>query len=85
MWVALENNIIHPGQSSRKTNFAGAILDEDMGKLLGYKQLVPNPKYKDAWQHTFGNEIGQLTQGKPARAPGTNTIFLIHKHQIPQT
>jgi len=31
----------------------------------------------------FGDEIGRLAQGLPGRVDGTNTIFFIHKHEVP--
>jgi hypothetical protein len=33
------------------------------GKLLEYKQLIANPKTQAKWTHSYGNEIGCLTQG----------------------
>ena len=46
-------------------DFAGAIVDEDMGALLEYKQLSKHPQYRQAWQHSYGNEISRLAQGMP--------------------
>ena len=63
--------------------FSGGILDKETGKLLEYKHLVNNPKYKEAWRQSFGNEIGWLAQGMPNRVEGTDIAFFIHKNQIP--
>ena len=70
-------------QALRK--FAGAILGEETRKLLEYKQLVNHPKYKEALQHTFGNEISQLAQGLPNMVQGTDTIFLSTNTNYQQT
>ena len=47
----------------------------DNGELLEYKHLIANPKTRAIWSHSYGNEIGRLTQGMPGRNTGTNTIF----------
>ena len=60
-----------------------AVMDEETGDLLEYRQLRANPKYKATWGKSFGNEIGRLAQGMPGRVEGTNTIFFIHKKQVP--
>ena len=67
------------------TDFAQAVLDEDTGELLEYRQLIKNPKYEADWKHSFGNEIGRLAQGMPGGlAKGTNTLFFIHRKEIPK-
>ena len=38
--------------------FAGAVMDDDTGDMLEYRQLVKNPKYRDTWSKAFGKEIG---------------------------
>ena len=64
------------------TDYAGAVLDKS-GELLEYRHLIKRPEYKEAWGHSFGNEIGRLAQGMPGRNKGTNTLFFIHKHEVP--
>jgi len=67
------------------TDFAQAVLDEDTGELLEYRQLIRNPKYENDWKYSFGNEIGRLAQGMPGgRAQGTNTLFFINRREIPR-
>jgi hypothetical protein len=34
--------------------------------------------------HLSANEFGQLAQGVGNRIKGTNTIFFVYKHQVPQ-
>ena len=64
------------------TDYAGAVLNKS-GELLEYRHLIKRPEYKQAWGHSFGNEIGQLAQGMSGRNKGTNTLFFIHKHKVP--
>jgi len=64
-------------------DFAAAVLDDETGELLEYRHLIKRPKYREAWKHSFGNEIGRLAQGMPGRNTGTDTLFFIHKHEIP--
>jgi hypothetical protein len=55
---------------------ANAVLGKK-GKLLEYRHLIPNPKTRQTWTHSYGNELGRLAQGMPGRAKGTDTIFFI--------
>jgi hypothetical protein len=55
----------------------------DDGKILEYKHLIKNPKTRAVWQRAFGNKLRRLAQGMPGRVEGTNTIFFIHKSEIP--
>jgi hypothetical protein len=63
--------------------YANEIFDEESGKLMKYRQLITHPKYKEVWFHSSSNEFGRLAQGVGGRIQGTNTIFFIHKHQVP--
>ncbi len=79
-----------PGQSIAervaqwRREFASPVLDQDTGKMLEYRQLLRDPKYKAIWSKAGVNEIGRLAQGVGKRIDGTNTIFFVHKHEIPQ-
>ncbi len=64
--------------------FAGEIFDEETGELLTYRKLIAHPKYHEVWSHSSANEFQRLAQGVRGRIKGTDTIFFIHKHQIPQ-
>ena len=57
--------------------WAQAVLDDDTGDLLEYRQLIKNPKYKEVWSNSFAKEIRRL-------ADTTKTIAFVSKHQIPQ-
>ena len=60
-----------------------AALNEEIGELMEYRHLIGNPKYREFWKNSYGNELGRLTQGVPGRVEGTNTIFFIHKKDVP--
>ena len=64
-------------------DIAAAVMDEDTGELLEYRQLMKHTKYKRVWGRAFGNEIGRLAQGMPGRVEGTNTFFFIPYSAIP--
>jgi hypothetical protein len=51
---------------------------------LEYCHLIANQTTRSAWQHSYGNEIGWLAQGKPGRNTSTNTIIFIKTNQVPQ-
>ncbi|MDH5650207.1 MAG: hypothetical protein OEY67_11205, partial [Gammaproteobacteria bacterium] len=65
------------------TDVANAVLDEETGKMLNYRDLLRHPKYKEDWSKSSANEFGRLAQGVGGRVEGTETIFFIHKHQVP--
>ena len=57
--------------------WAQAVLDNDTGDLLEYRQLVKIPKYKEVWSQSFAKAIRRL-------ADTTKTIRFVNKHQILQ-
>ena len=63
--------------------FAGAVIDEDIGKALKYRDLIKKDKYRDIWSTSLENELGILVQGI-RNVKGTNTIFFIPKSEIPK-
>ena len=46
--------------------------------------MLRDPKQKEIWTKAGANEFGRLAQGVGGRIDGTNTIYFIHKHDIPQ-
>jgi hypothetical protein len=70
-------------QNNAKQFVVHAVLDEESGKILEYRQLIKHPKYADTWTTSYANELGRLTQGI-RDIPGTNTMRFIHKKDIPQ-
>ena len=58
-------------------------MDAETGKLLIYRQLCQNPKYKKGWGISSANEFGRLASGVSSRIKCTNTIKFVHKHEVP--
>eukprot|EP00804_Cyclotella_cryptica_P025455 CCRYP_017202-RA/>CCRYP_017202-RA protein AED:0.33 eAED:0.21 QI:0/0/0/1/1/1/3/0/788 len=77
--MTTDNNNKHPRP---QLFLIHTVLNEESGKILEYRQLVKHPKYKEVWTKSYANELGRLTQGI-RDIPGTNTMFFIHKHEIP--
>ena len=64
---------------------AMAVMDAEMGKLLNYKQLMRNPKYKKKWGISSENEYGRLANEVGGRTKNpTNTIKFIRKDEVPK-
>jgi hypothetical protein len=61
------------------------VMDKDTGRLLNYRQLIRNLKYKKAWNLLAGNKFGCLAQGVGNHIKGTNTIKFIHKRKVPKS
>ena len=63
-----------------------AVMDEDTGRMLNYKQLMRDPKYKKHWSTSSANEFGRLANGVDGRIKNpTNTIKFIIKKDIPSS
>jgi hypothetical protein len=63
---------------------AYAVTDEATGEQLEYHHLLKHPKYRDIWLVSAANEFGRLAQGIGGWVAGTDTMFFIQKHQVPQ-
>lgn len=61
-----------------------AVLNKETGEMMEYRHLMADPKLKSLWQAKYGKELGRLAQGLPGVVEGTNTIFFIHKNEIPK-
>jgi len=57
---------------------------DDNGDMLEYRHLMKRPEYKEQWSTSYANEIGRLAQGIKGRVTGTNTMFFIHKGEVPK-
>jgi alpha-amylase/alpha-mannosidase (GH57 family) len=68
----------------KQVHHALAVLDEETGKQLTYRQLLQHPKYKKEWSRSAEDEFGRLAQGVGNRIKGTDTIHFIHEHEIPK-
>jgi hypothetical protein len=74
---------VHNGLDIPDDHIAFAVIDETTGKALEYKDLINIQEHKELWTTSYANELGRLTQGI-RDIPGTNTMFFIHKNDIPQ-
>jgi len=54
-----------------KVHQALAVMDQQTGRLLNYRQLLRDPKYKKGWDISAANESRQLAQGVGSRIKGT--------------
>ena len=63
--------------------FAGAIVDEETGQAMEYRDLIKHPKHKNTWEISLANELGRLAQGI-REVKGTNTILFLPKSEIPK-
>ena len=64
---------------------AMAVMDASTGKMLNYRQLRRDPKYKIQWDKSAANEFGRLAGGVGNRVKGTKTIEFIRKCDVPQS
>jgi hypothetical protein len=79
----------HPQDPSNypKIN-ANAVIHETTGQAMNYRVLSTGPD-RTLWLRSMANDLGQLAQGVGKQRPtnqriaGTNTIFFIHKHEVP--
>ena len=65
-----------------KEGFAGAIVDNEIGKSLEFWHLIKMDKYRNIWMKSFANELGWLAEGI-RDVPGTNTIDFITNSGVP--
>ena len=59
------------------------VLNKDTGELMEYRHLIGDPKYREIWVQSYGNELGRLAQGMGGRIKGKNTILFIPKEDLP--
>ena len=60
-----------------------AVMYADTGKMMNYRHLMQNKKYKVVWSRASANKFGRLAQGVGGRLKGTNTIIFIRKEDVP--
>jgi hypothetical protein len=74
----------HLRRTTRTSERAQLIHDEETNTYLNYRQLMRHPKYNDTWSKSSANEFGRLTNGlKDGRVKGTNTMHFIRKEDVP--
>ena len=60
------------------------VMDAETGKLLNYKQLMRDTKYKKRLSTSSENEFGRLANGVGRRIKNpTNTIKFVKKKDVP--
>ena len=60
-----------------------AVLNEETGEIIEYRQVIKNPKYRKLYEKSFSKEIGRLAQGMPGQAEGTGKNIFIDKANVP--
>ena len=70
----------------REVEQALAVMDQQTGKLLNYRQLRRDPKHKQDWSLSSANEFGRLANGIGGRIKNpTNTIKFLRREQVPES
>ena len=90
--VAVTNCCVAPQKAAARTfplqvfqHMANAVLDQETGEMLEYRQLIKHSRLKDTWNYSAANEYGRLAQGIGGRIKNpTNTIVFIRKEQVPK-
>jgi hypothetical protein len=83
------NNSFVPDQQDYKYR-ACAVIDEETGKSMEYRDLLKDPKHCETWSRAAANEFGRLFNGVgknedgTQRLKGTNTCHWIKKSQVPK-
>ena len=89
-----KENKKHKGQASKvekalarlgnDVHQALAFMNTDTGKLLNYRQLTRNPKYKKNRSTSSAKKIGRLANGVGGQIKNpTSTIIFIRRKDIP--
>ena len=61
-----------------------AVTDTDTGKIISYRQLMRNPKFKKNWSTSSANKFRRLANGVGGRIKNTTTkIAFITRKDIP--
>ena len=63
--------------------FVEAIIEDETGKALEYRDLIKINTYRDTWSKSLANEIRQLYQ-IIQDIVYTNTMFFVRKAEIPK-
>ena len=74
----------HIQRLENKVHQAMVVIDTDTGKLLNYRQLMRNLKYKNKCSTSSANEFVRIENGVGGRIKNpTNTINFITKRDFP--
>ena len=61
--ACIPQRIMHLRRSTRTTEQAQLIYDEETNTYLNYRQLMQHPKYRKIWSTSSANEFGRLANG----------------------
>ena len=61
--LAQVNANLQANEWAHEALFAGAIIDDETGKSLEYRDLMKSDKHSKLWAISLANEIGRLAQG----------------------
>ena len=70
--------------------YANVVIDEETGKVMEYRDLLKDERYRETWSRAGSNEYGRLFQGcgKNAdgtqRIVGTNVLHWIPRSKVPK-
>ena len=60
-----------------------AVLNEEIGELMEYQQVMKNPKYHRLYETAYSKEMGRLAQGMSGQAEFTATLLFNDKSSVP--
>ena len=60
-----------------------SVINEETGKLMEYRHIMKNTKYRQLYVTSYSKKLGRLSQGMPGKVEGTNTIYFIGKSDVP--
>jgi hypothetical protein len=62
---------------------SNAVINQDTGAILEYRQLIQDETTFPVWNKAEANEFGRPAQGVGGRIEGSNKIFFIPLQAIP--
>jgi hypothetical protein len=68
----------------RQIPMANAVINQDTGTSLEYRQLIQDDATFPIWNKSVANDFGRLSQGVGGRIEGYNTMFFIHHQSTPK-
>jgi hypothetical protein len=75
---------ISPQRAINQIPMANAVIIQDTGTSLEYRQLIHDEATFPIWNKEAENEFGRISQGVGGRIEGSNTIFFIPRQTIPK-
>ena len=72
----------HLAQRKYPRKMINAVLNQETGEIMEYRQVINNPKYRELYKKAYAKELARLSQGIPGLEDGTETIFFIDKHNV---